>query len=118
MGQEGRHDRGIGGAVSPPSPKKFQDPNEPGGLLPGEAFGPIPEAGSEPELTSAELKSQGRQTGVFFIVCVGLKGLPDNVNAVLPEAIVQICIIHLIRNTFGLRQQEVPGLGRQDPGLL
>lgn len=37
---------------------------------------------------------------VFFIVCDGLKGLPDSVSAVFPDAIVQTCIIHLIRNTF------------------
>lgn len=37
---------------------------------------------------------------VFFVVCDGLKGLPDSVNAVFPAAIVQTRIIHLIRNTF------------------
>jgi putative transposase len=39
---------------------------------------------------------------VFFVVCDGLKGLPDVVNNVWPQAIVQTCIIHLIRNTFRL----------------
>ena len=38
-------------AVSPPSPKKSQDPGDPGGPPPGEAFGPIPDAGPERELT-------------------------------------------------------------------
>ena len=42
-------------AVSPPSPKKSQDPGDPGGPPPGEAFGPIPDAGPERELTPAEL---------------------------------------------------------------
>jgi len=37
---------------------------------------------------------------VFFIVCDGLKGLPDSVNTVFPASIVQTCIIHLIRGTF------------------
>ena len=37
---------------------------------------------------------------VFFIVCDGLKGLPSSVSAVFPDALVQTCIIHLIRNTF------------------
>ena len=37
---------------------------------------------------------------VFFIVCEGLKGLPDSVNGVFPAAIVQTCIVHLIRGTF------------------
>jgi transposase-like protein len=39
---------------------------------------------------------------VFFVVCDGLKGLPEVVGSVWPLAIVQTCIIHLIRNTFRL----------------
>jgi len=46
-----------------------------------------------------ELRNRGAHD-VFFIVCDGLKGLPDSVNAAFPDAIVQTCIIHLIRNTF------------------
>jgi transposase-like protein len=38
----------------------------------------------------------------FFVVCDGLKGLPEVVSNVWPQAIVQTCIIHLIRNTFRL----------------
>lgn len=38
----------------------------------------------------------------FFLVCDGLKGLPDVVGNVWPLATVQTCIIHLIRNTFRL----------------
>ncbi|MFN8137208.1 MAG: transposase [Propionicimonas sp.] len=37
---------------------------------------------------------------MFFLVCDGLKGLPDSVTAVFPRTTVQTCIIHLIRNTF------------------
>lgn len=47
----------------------------------------------------AELKNGGVQD-VFFIVCDGLKGLPDSANAVFPLAIVQTCSIHLVRGTF------------------
>jgi putative transposase len=46
-----------------------------------------------------ELRNRG-VGDVFFVVCDGLKGLPDSVNAVWPLATVQACIIHLIRNTF------------------
>jgi hypothetical protein len=46
-----------------------------------------------------DLKSRGVRD-VFFVVCDGLKGLPDSVNAVFPAAIVQTCIIHLVRGTF------------------
>ena len=47
----------------------------------------------------SELKNRGVED-VFFVVCDGLKGLPDSVGAVFPQAIVQTCVIHLIRNTF------------------
>jgi hypothetical protein len=43
----------------------------------------------------ADLKNRG-VADVFFVVCDGLKGLPDSVNAVFPRAIVQACVIHLI----------------------
>jgi putative transposase len=39
---------------------------------------------------------------VFFLVCDGLKGLPEVVASVWPLSTVQTCIIHLIRNTFRL----------------
>ncbi len=47
----------------------------------------------------ADLKNRGVRD-IFFLVCDGLKGLPDSVNAVFPATIVQACIIHLIRGTF------------------
>ena len=46
-----------------------------------------------------ELKNRGVRD-VFFVVCDGLKGLPDSVSAVFPLATVQTCIIHLIRGSF------------------
>src|SRR4051794_25455738 len=46
-----------------------------------------------------DLKNRGL-TDVFFLVCDGLKGLPDSANAVFPLATVQSCVIHLIRGTF------------------
>jgi putative transposase len=46
-----------------------------------------------------DLKNRG-VTDVFFLVCDGLKGLPDSANAVFPLATVQTCVIHLIRGTF------------------
>ena len=35
-----------------------------------------------------------------MLVCDGLKGLPDAVNATWPLTLVQTCLLHLIRNTF------------------
>jgi len=48
-----------------------------------------------------DLRNRGIKD-VFFVVCDGLKGLPDVVSNVWPQAIVQTCIVHLIRNTFRL----------------
>lgn len=46
-----------------------------------------------------EIKNRG-VADVCIVVCDGLKGLPDSVATAWPAAIVQTCIIHLIRNTF------------------
>jgi len=46
-----------------------------------------------------ELKNRGVRD-VFFVVCDGLKGLPNSVNTIWPMATVQTCIIHLIRGSF------------------
>ena len=52
-----------------------------------------------------DLKNRG-VTESFFVVCDGLKGLPEVVSNVWPQAIVQTCIIHLIRNTFRLTSRK------------
>jgi transposase-like protein len=44
-------------------------------------------------------------TDVFFLVCDGLKGLPEVVANVWPLTTVQTCIIHLIRSTFHLASE-------------
>lgn len=46
-----------------------------------------------------EIKNRG-VADVCIVVCDGLKGLPDAIAAVWDLAVVQTCIIHLIRNTF------------------
>ena len=48
-----------------------------------------------------DLRNRGIKD-VFFVVCDGLKGLPEVVENAWPQAIVQTCIVHLIRNTFRL----------------
>jgi transposase-like protein len=52
-----------------------------------------------------DLRNRGVKD-TFFVVCDGLKGLPEVVSNVWPEAIVQTCIIHLIRNTFRLTSRK------------
>jgi putative transposase len=59
-----------------------------------------------------DLRNRG-VTDVFFLVCDGLKGLPEVVGQVWPATIVQACSIHLIRNSFRyLPRQHWDGLKR------
>ena len=46
-----------------------------------------------------EIKNRGT-VDVCIVVCDGLKGLPDAINTVWSRAVVQTCVIHLLRNTF------------------
>jgi putative transposase len=48
-----------------------------------------------------DLRNRGIRD-VLFVVCDGLKGLPEVVANAWPQAIVQACIVHLLRNTFHL----------------
>ena len=46
-----------------------------------------------------ELKNRG--VGDILIACVdGLKGFPEAINTVFPKTEIQLCVIHLIRNTL------------------
>ncbi|ORW73538.1 IS256 family transposase, partial [Mycobacterium sherrisii] len=46
-----------------------------------------------------EIKNRGT-ADVCIVVCDGLKGLPEAVNTVWDRAVIQTCVIHLLRNTF------------------
>ncbi len=48
-----------------------------------------------------EIKNRGVED-VCIVVCDGLKGLPESIEATWPLAVVQTCVLHLIRNTFRL----------------
>lgn len=46
-----------------------------------------------------ELKNRGIQD--VFIFCVdGLKGLPEAINSVYPKSQIQLCIVHIVRNSL------------------
>lgn len=46
-----------------------------------------------------ELKNRGVEE--ILIACVdGLKGFPEAIQAVYPEALIQLCIIHMVRNSM------------------
>jgi transposase-like protein len=46
-----------------------------------------------------EIKNRG-VADVCMVVCDGLKGLPDAIEAVWPQAITQTCVVHLLRASF------------------
>jgi len=46
-----------------------------------------------------EIKNRG-VGDVLMVVCDGLTGLPDAVNSVWKDTIVQTCVVHLMRNSF------------------
>src|ERR1700710_1622369 len=46
-----------------------------------------------------ELRNRGVED-ILLAVVDGLKGFPDAITAVFPEAIVQTCIVHLLRNSM------------------
>ena len=48
-----------------------------------------------------EIRNRG-VADVCIVCCDGLKGLPESINTTWPAAIVQTCVLHLIRNTFRL----------------
>ena len=46
-----------------------------------------------------ELKNRGVKD--IFVACVdGLKGFPDAINAVFPKTEIQLCIVHMVRNSL------------------
>lgn len=46
-----------------------------------------------------ELRNRGTED-ILLAVVDGLKGFPDAITAVFPEAVVQTCIVHLLRNSM------------------
>jgi len=46
-----------------------------------------------------ELKTRG-VTDVLIACCDGLKGFPEAIETVFPHAVVQTCIVHMIRNSL------------------
>ena len=46
-----------------------------------------------------DLKNRGI-LDACIVCCDGLKGLPEAINAVWPEATVQTCVVHLVRNSL------------------
>lgn len=53
----------------------------------------------------ADIRNRGAKD-VFFLVCDGLKGLPELVGNIWSLTTVQTCIIHLIRGLFRLASRK------------
>jgi putative transposase len=64
-----------------------------------------------------DLRNRGMRD-VFFVVCDGLKGLPEVVGNAWPAAIVQTCIVHLIRSTFHLASKRDRDALKRDVKLI
>ena len=52
---------------------------------------------------------------VCIVCCDGLKGLPDAITATWPLAVVQTCVVHLVRNS--LRYSSKADWGKITGGL-
>lgn len=61
-----------------------------------------------------DLKNRG-VLDVCIVCCDGLKGLPDAIGAVWPQAVVQTCVVHLVRNS--LRYTSTKDWQKITPGL-
>ena len=47
----------------------------------------------------SELKNRG-VNDVLIVACDGLKGLPESIETVWPQAVIQTCVVHLLRGSF------------------
>jgi len=47
----------------------------------------------------SELKNRGTND-VLIVACDGLKGLPEAINTAWPQAVIQTCVVHLLRGSF------------------
>lgn len=46
-----------------------------------------------------ELKNRGVEE-ILIAYVDGLKGFPETIQAVYPEALIQLCIVHMVRNSM------------------
>lgn len=47
----------------------------------------------------SELKNRG-VNDVLIVACDGLKGLPDAIETIWPQAVIQTCVVHLLRGSL------------------
>ena len=66
------------------------------GLWPGPAGG---EGAKHQAAMLGELRNRGL-ADALIVCCDGLKGLPDSIRATWPDATVQTCVVHMVRNSL------------------
>lgn len=88
------------GPLTPPSAWPLMAPAASLGFGSGRAV----RAPSSPLQVLTEVKSRG--TTDVCVVCDGLKSLPEAIEANCPPAVVQTCVLHLIRHTFRLASRK------------
>ena len=64
-----------------------------------------PDAGLHRPPRQTQIKNRGT-ADVCIVVCDGLKGLSEAINTVWDRAVIQTCVIHLLRNTFRLASRK------------
>jgi hypothetical protein len=57
----------------------------------------------------SELKNRGI-ADALIVCCDGLKGLPDAIKVTWPDATVQTCVVHLVRNSLRAWEDFTPFL--------
>ena len=63
------------------------------------SIGPTGGEGAKQWMTMlSELKNRG--LAALIVCCDGLKGLPDAIRVTWPQATVQTCVVHLVRNSL------------------
>jgi putative transposase len=63
-------------------------------------LGPVGGEGAKQWATMlTELRNRGLQDALI-VCCDGLKGLPESIRTTWPEATVQTCIVHMVRNSL------------------
>ena len=55
-----------------------------------------------------EIKSRGVED-IFFVSMDGLKGLPEAIEKIYPKTITQRCVVHLVRNIYGILNKKEAG---------
>lgn len=55
-----------------------------------------------------EIKTRGVKD-IFFVSMDGLKGLPEAIEKIYPKTITQRCVVHLVRNLYGILNKKETG---------